>query len=74
MAPELIDCDAGCVAIPGGLQTVIVAVVLLTLVVPLQVLVTFTQYDFVAESAGVVNELLFVPTGVVVVPLAPSYH
>ena len=36
--------------------------------------VTRTQYDFVVVSAGVVKDALLVPTGVVVVPLAPSYH
>jgi hypothetical protein len=61
--------------IAGALQvaTVIVAVLLLT-VFPLQVLVTRAQYDFVAVSAGVVNVEPLIPTGVVVVPLAPSYH
>ena len=54
--------------------TVMVAVLLLAVAVPLHVLVTRTQYDLVVVSACVVNELLFVPTGVVVVPLAPSYH
>jgi hypothetical protein len=61
-------------AIELAVLTVSVAVVLLTLVLPLHVLVTRTQYDFVAVSAGVVNDALFVPTGVVVVPLVPSYH
>ena len=35
---------------------------------------TRTQYDRVAVSGGVVNVLLFVPTGVVATPLAPSNH
>ena len=35
---------------------------------------TRTQYDLVAASDGVVNEALFVPTGAVVTPPAPSYH
>ena len=54
----------------GGVQTVTVAVPLFTLA-PLQLLVTRTQYDVVADNAGVVYVLLFVPTGVVVVPLGP---
>jgi hypothetical protein len=50
------------------------AVLLLMLVLPLHVLVTRTQYDLFAVKGGVVNVGLFVPTGVVVTPLAPSYH
>jgi hypothetical protein len=34
----------------------------------------FTQYCVVAVSFGVVSVAEFVPTGVVVVPLAPWYH
>src|ERR1051326_4834968 len=55
-----------------GALTVIVAVLLFAVAVPLHELVTRTQYDFVAVNAGVVYDALFVPTGVVVVPLAPS--
>ena len=40
VAPLVIDCDCGCAAIVGGLQTVTVAVVLLAL---LQKLLTRTQ-------------------------------
>src|SRR6266498_186090 len=65
---------ANCRRARAGALTVIVAVLLFAVAVPLHVLVTRTQYDFVAVSAGVVNVALFVPTGVVVVPLAPSYH
>ena len=74
--PALIVREVGWVVITGGLAqvTVMTAVLLLTLVLPLQVLVTRTQYDLLVVMAGVVKEALFVPTGVVVVPLAPSYH
>ena len=48
--------------------------VLLLALPPLQMLVILTQYDFVEFSGGVVNVLLLTPTGVVVVPLVPSYH
>ena len=71
---ELARANAAWRRVICGGSTVTVAVLLLTLAVPLHVLVTRTQYDFVAVSAGVVNELLFVPTGVVVTPLVPSYH
>ena len=68
--------EVGEAEIDGGVAhvMVIVAVLLLTLALPLHVLVTRTQYDLFAVSAGVVYELSFVPTGVVVVPLVPSYH
>ena len=72
--PLVMVCEAGWVVMPVALQTVTVAVLLFAVAVPLQVLVTRTQYDFVAVSAGVVKDALLVPTGVVVVPLAPSYH
>jgi hypothetical protein len=39
-----------------------------------QAFVTRTQYVAAAVKAGVLNVALFVPTGLVVVPLAPSYH
>ena len=61
-------------AMPAWLAALIVAVLLFAVAVPLHELVTRTQYDFVAVNAGVVYDALFVPTGVVVVPLAPSNH
>jgi hypothetical protein len=39
-----------------------------------QAFVTLTQYDVVPFSLGVVNDALFVPTGVLVSPLQPRYH
>ena len=69
VAPALINFGAGCVTIPGGSQTVTVARLLATLNVPLHVLVTRTQYDRLAVSAGVVY-VLPVPTKM----LVSSYH
>ena len=36
--------------------------------------VTLTQYEVVSVSGGVVNWLLFVPTGLEVSPELPRYH
>ncbi len=68
--------DVGCAVIDGATVqvTVMVAVTLSTLVVPLHVLVTRTQYDVVTVSGGVVNEGLLVPTGMPIVPVGPWYH
>jgi len=60
-------------ALPGAALRATCAAAIRSGWVP-KALETRTQYDFVALSGGVVNDALFVPTGVVVVPLAPSYH